>query len=69
MRKEIYLKPTIREVRPGDRMEYLLAASGRGKYGVSVDDTTVTNTNEAKEENPDEIDAKHHQGNMGLWED
>lgn len=70
MRKENYLKPTVRDIRLGDRMECLLAGSGPGKYRVTVDDTQVTTgTSEAKEENPDEIDAKHHQGSMSLWED
>lgn len=70
MRKENYFKPTVREVRLGDRIECLLAGSGPGKYGVTVGDTQVTTgTSSAKEENPNEIDAKHHQGSMSLWED
>lgn len=64
-RKNSYVGPFIRLLTCSSDGNGILAASG--KYNVSVDDKNVTD-GRAKEENPDEIDAKGHQS-WGAWDE
>lgn len=64
--KKSYVKPSIWLVTGSSKGNDLMAVSG--KYGINVDGKEEASGKDAKEENPDEIDAKQYQS-WGTWDE
>lgn len=67
MSKKLYAKPAL-QMMVCEGHVIMGGSGGGGKYDFSVDEKTQVK-GPAKEENPDEIDAKAYRPSSGIWDD